>query len=682
MHRLAAALALLLISGCAGAAEAPAESPTWRAFRELAAAERGAGLPDYAIAGYARGERTPQAQGRRFDVTTFGARPDDLEDDRAGITAAIAAAEQAGGGVVFLPRGRYLVNTTFANRGVIPVGAGKVVIKGEGCGAGGTIIHCIQPFDRGDDPQDPKRLHLGDTVFSVCAPAARAGIDGFEQLARVSGDAQRGGRDLAVDDAARIAPGDWVVLWVRNHEVARAMIAPFAVEPEWTSITEDKARIAEIHQVAAVRGSTLVFAEPVRHPVQARHGWVVRRFQPIAEVGFEDICFLGNAHQRYVHHRSDLDDSGWSFIKMLGVVNGWVQRCIFVDSSQAVTISLSAFVSLLNLRIDGNQGHHGLRSLWFNYGVLGGLCVDRAACTHGPSVSQGAVGTVWWRCEQAPEQPIDFHAGRPLCTLVDACRGGVLYGSTGGLRDFPQHLRDLTFWNLEHRAGLAAATTPHYDFWRPGKPDRLVLPSVVGLHGAPATFAGEHLALLESNGAAVAPASLFEAQLALRLGAEPAWIARARQDHAALLATPLPEHFSLNEPGRGLRLVQTVVAADLLRFLATRSLEINHSRSFAWTVADPTLSLRCDRGMLHDGLYALMYALYRRNREDCRIAAEAVAGGVVFRLRSGPVAAKAPLADEVAVADARIFAAAIGGTVAVAHDGGCWTATLTVPTAP
>ena len=56
-------------------------------------------------------------------------------------------------------------------------------------------------------------------------------------------------------------------------------------------------------------------------------------------------------------------------------------------------------------------------------------------------------------------------------------------------------------------------------------------------------------------------------QASVRLGG---WIARARQEHAALLATPLPEHFSLAEPGRGLRVVQTVAAADLLRFLVRR----------------------------------------------------------------------------------------------------------------
>jgi hypothetical protein len=49
------------------------------------------------------------------------------------------------------------------------------------------------------------------------------------------------------------------------------------------------------------------------------------------------------------------------------------------------------------------------------------------------------------------------------------------------------------------------------------------------------------LGINESPGAAVQPESLFEAQLALRLGgAAPAWVARAREEWAGLQKESLP----------------------------------------------------------------------------------------------------------------------------------------------
>lgn len=681
-----ALLAPLLLAAPAAAADRESgECALWERFRAQAATGSPTDLPDFSWAGYARGERAPAARGRVFNVTAFGARPDDPHDDRAGIAAAVAAAERAGGGVVFLPRGRYLVNTRMQDRGMIPITASGITVRGEGCGAGGTIIHSIHPFDRGDDPRNPSRLHLGDTVFTVYSPAAKRGMETFETLARVAAPVERGDHALDVDDAARIAAGDWVVLLAPGRELLTEMIKPFAVEDAWTSITQDKAKVAEIHQIASVRGRRLILAEPVRYRVDPRHGWTVRRHQPISEIGFEDICFLGNAHQRYSHHRSDLDDSGWSFIKMLGVANGWVQRCAFINSSQAVSVNLSAYVSLLNLVIAGNQGHHGLRSVWYNYGVLGGLCEDRADSTHGPSVSMGSIGTVYWRCSLTPDQPLDFHAGRPYCTLFDACRGGVLYGSTGGLRDFPQHLRDLVIWNLEHRAGGTDAVPIAYDFWRLGKLDRFVLPTIAGFHGAAATFNQEHLAALESPGHPVDPPSLYEAQLALRLGGEPEWIGAAKRERERMRIQALPPHFTLADPSQGrFPVVEEFAAAELLRFLANRSLEINNSRPFTWS-APADLRLRADQGPLRDALYALMHLIYRQGKEGNRIEATAETGATVFRLASGPLrrpADAAALDRDQGLADARVFASQIAATVALRCEGDVLRIELRVPTAP
>ena len=83
-----------------------------------------------------------------FDVKAYGARGDGSADDTASIRAAIAAADAAGGGVVWFPRGTYQVTSTLE----VPAATNKgVQFAGEGCrdthvtaaAAGmGTLVRC------------------------------------------------------------------------------------------------------------------------------------------------------------------------------------------------------------------------------------------------------------------------------------------------------------------------------------------------------------------------------------------------------------------------------------------------------------------------------------------------------------------------------------------------------------
>lgn len=103
---------------------------------------------------------------------------------------------------------------------------------------------------------------------------------------------------------------------------------------------------------------------------------------------------------------------------------------------------------------------------------------------------------------------IDSHAGRPLATLFDNVSGGTIR-SSGGLRDYPQHLRDLVIWNFRNTSDKFES----YDFWKRGVSNRFVKPVIVGFHGNSAEFNLATVGVMESYGAPVEPASLYEAQL-------------------------------------------------------------------------------------------------------------------------------------------------------------------------
>ena len=165
-----------------------------------------------------------------------------------------------------------------------------------------------------------------------------------------------------------------------------------------------------------------------------------------------------------------------------------------------------------------------------------GLSEDPANQFHGPGSSGRTTGTVYWRYDMSPNQPIDAHASQPYANLLDLVNGGRLSGSGGGILALPNHLRHYVVWNFNHRSYWT-----HYDFWDINQNYGFILqPIIVGFHGDPATFNENNVQILESNGSPVEPESLFEAQLELRMGMLPTWLNDLRAEWETLRNTPLP----------------------------------------------------------------------------------------------------------------------------------------------
>src|ERR1700693_5571057 len=77
---------------------------------------------------------TAPPPGHVFDVTHYGARGDDLTDNTTAFATAIVTAEAAGGGVVYVPAGKYLFNAAKTAKGgsVIIEGTAPITLEGAG----------------------------------------------------------------------------------------------------------------------------------------------------------------------------------------------------------------------------------------------------------------------------------------------------------------------------------------------------------------------------------------------------------------------------------------------------------------------------------------------------------------------------------------------------------------------
>jgi hypothetical protein len=487
-------------------------SSLWRQFVEAKAGGSVPTLPDFSYAGYHHGEDPiPTVDWPVFDVSAYGAVPDDGQSDKAAIKAAVAAAEANGSGIVFFPPGRFDINkpeTPWVNDPIY-VEASRIVFRGSGRGPGGTELFA----ERHMDPTNPSNFWTCPHMIYFKGYGDRPGT-----ASPVVADAQRETHTVTVANAALFQPGDWVQLHRLDNSpqaVAEA-VAPYDVDPAWTSLINNGVAVDEHHLIESISGNAITFKEPIHSVVTSNGNWSVVLFDPIEEVGVENIAFTGNWTSNFVHHASFYDDSGWSGLRFVNTVNSWIRKCRFTDWSAAVSVTGSAAVSVTDLKIDGNPGHN---SLTFNNSshCFAGMIDDTASHWHSCGVAGTASGNVFWKSEYSPNSCYESHASQPRHTLFDNISGGWKYGRWGGaLNNQPNHLENLVLWNYNN---TGAGEPGLFEFMRSSSVyGRTIMPYVMGFHGNPQAFNESMIAVLESNGTPVEPASLYEAQYQMRLG--------------------------------------------------------------------------------------------------------------------------------------------------------------------
>ncbi|WP_111706825.1 DUF4955 domain-containing protein [Lutibacter citreus] len=495
-------------------------SQVWEDFKASKQTGNEPILPDFSYAGYKYSEvEIPTVNHKIFDVTKFGAIPNDINSDKDAIKKAIKAAEKNGSGIVYFPKGKYYVNTQNDDTSIIEIKGSNIVFRGEGVNKS-TLF-----FDKDLPPTDPKKLWSCPSAIQTKA----SGAD--KKLATITSNTRRETHNIEVNDASKIKKGNWIILKVSNNdpELIKYDIQPLIADKTWSTINTKGVIVNERHQVSSVKKNTITLVEPIHYDIQAKHNWSVYSFAHSEELGFEDLSFEGNWKKEFVHHRSAQDDGGWSILQVSRCVNSWVKDCSFKNVNNALSFSQSAYSTAINITINGFIGHSSVHAAGGSTGILLANINDIAGMHHSTGVGGGSTtATVIWRSKYPSHTCFESHASQPRCTLFDNVEGGFFSGRAGGaIKSLPNHSRYLVLWNFketdESEKDFRFIATDSW-YWR------IVPPIIVGFHGAGTTFNKDEVQITESIGAPVKPESLFEEQLKLRLGKLPDWITKLKNE--------------------------------------------------------------------------------------------------------------------------------------------------------
>jgi len=504
-------------------------SPTWQNFLQERQTGQPTSLPDYSYAGYALSGGPAEADGLPvFDVTRYGAKPDDEVSDREAVEAAIEAAEENGGGIVYFPAGRFLMSEQAGLTTGIVIESDRIILRGAGSGPGGTELYMKHP----QVPEDPGKLWSTPKLISFKISSQK---NQRPKLASITSPSPRESFEIEVDNASRIKAGDYVILTMQNPAATPGLLAGLTPWDIWTVARDKGIKVTgEKHRVVKVAGRRVTFAEPIHTDIDPEHGWAVTACPLGMGWGVEDITFRGEAPAPFVHHKNAEHDSGWSILAFGRGLAPYVRRCRFISTSHAVSFNACYGATAINCAIEGRQGHGSISSGGGAYGTLMAFCVDHSegGAFHGYGANAGSVGTVIYRSKNS-DRGLDWHASGPYATLADATSGGLI-GNGGHYKNLPNHLQHLTLWNFKQTAGQVY---DQLDWWKPRQDKenysmaKIVKPLIVGFHGLPTTFLESSCGLVESHGRPVKPESLFEAQLELRLGDLPGWITEGQRQH-------------------------------------------------------------------------------------------------------------------------------------------------------
>jgi len=472
-------------------------------------------LPDFSYAGYHCGEKAiPNgSRSKIFNVIDFGAKPNDDISDREAIQAAINAANKNGSGIVYFPKGRFILNDdSTLEKGIISKGS-NIILRGSGSGPGGTELFMQEALV----PQNPGQMWTGRPMITMTAK----GSD--KEIGKVVAPSAIGDVELVMDNTGDLQPGDWIALKMLNNdaELVAREIAPHKLDTSWRYLVEKGIDVCLYYRVVKIKRNTIQLHAPLAYPVDPTFEWKVIKFAHAEEIGVEDIAFVGNWKEPFVHHKSWKHDSGFNLFLFARCTNSWMRNCRFTNCSIGAIVNQSANVTVMNCVVTGNAGHEAI-SATHSTNVLLARLTDEASQWHSFGSSHGAVNTVIWHCTYPATTCFESHASQPRNTLLDNVTGGFMAGRQGGaIENLPNHLNGLVLWNYTQ----TSPALKDFDFWPLNeKWFKIVKPIVIGFTGAETTFKQGQPAIIESMGHRVEPASLYEAQLQLRLKKLPEWL--------------------------------------------------------------------------------------------------------------------------------------------------------------
>lgn len=498
-------------------------------------------LQDFSYAGYHRGESPiPEIQGPSIDVTQspYFADPTGGADSTQAIQSALDAAAEAGGGVVFLPPGTYLVSPGNDNA-ALKVRGDRVVLRGAGVGK--TFLYTKAARMRG------KTLIL----VQALDPAIWTKEDGASRP--LTQDHPRPTAKISVKNTDPFNTGDLVAV---RSDFTQRFIDELGMTGKWTPEDNESRTLVFCRRIIDIdrTRNLLTLDVPTRYSLRAADNARVSKLSGhlVRESGIENFSIgmlkhAGSGLSELDHGKPgtaayDVHDSHG--VIFAGAENCWMRRVNSYSPndkdpdihvlSNGVKIRSSRFVTVEDCAW-GHPQYRGGGGDGYMYTLQGQECLIRRCNAEGGrhNFDFGTMrcsGNVLLECVAKDGLfASDFHMWLSVANLIDnmTCDGDFLeakyrpWGNWGGNPVHGVTTTQSVFWNTR---GLRYPATPIKFEGEMIERPQVVVESrqygsgyVIGTRGPACAVVSDGFVEGIGQGDSLQPQSLYLDQLRLRL---------------------------------------------------------------------------------------------------------------------------------------------------------------------
>jgi len=417
---------------------------------------------DFSYAGYKTGNSKPNffpvpKDYPVFNITDFGAIPNDGQDDIEAIQKAVDAASKAGKGVIIFPRGQFDFDVDSEKR-FVHIKSSNIQLVGWGEEIGGTVLFDHHASSYPDPDKKwlaglyPSFFHVGKLdVESESHPT-----DDPENLVATLVKGKKGEHIIELQkDFALEVPGTYL-LTMEGDSLARELVKPLQeLGSSWIDSTGFRNyKVQQLIKIVGRDGDRLLLDAPNIDEVSSLHNpklWKVPYL--LSNVAIVGMRMKTAWDETFQHHLNSEHDNGWDHINLKYCEDCWVRNIVHDGATTGVHLSSGKNCSIWDCRIQGNSGHNGFvlsgsstRNLLYN------LWGDRAFHTF--SLNHYSCGNVFYNCHAGEPSAIDLHGSLCHSNLFDNVSG--LHFEHGGGKSAlpPAHAHELVIWNWQ--VGLMA----------------------------------------------------------------------------------------------------------------------------------------------------------------------------------------------------------------------------------
>ena len=355
------------------------------------------GVPNFSYAGC----KHEFSSLRKYNILDFQILPNSTEDLSVKIQKIINTVGEMGGGLIFFPKGRYLLGNQYVGN-FLQINHSNIVIEGEVNPNGEPITEfvCCSSTLRGKKNPwlSPFFITTGEAlqqsnVFwglqfrrkkkkitrsgSLADPGSDGTILSSEFATKIIATARKGDTVLKVKDAFKI--GKYILIGLYNTtkdgDLIHEILGVEYLRPEWETPLRAGEEEAPSYQwlievAEIVDANTICLSQPLWRDCNMDYEPVIYNVEMLENIAIRNLKIQSRWNGLFRHHgfpiyynikQAQEMDYGWNAVNMKRVAHGIIENVVIRNFSNPLYVMDSRNVTCKHITICGYDGHQGLK---------------------------------------------------------------------------------------------------------------------------------------------------------------------------------------------------------------------------------------------------------------------------------------------------------------------------------